>query len=194
MSFPTLTDKRILLGSTSPRRHELLKLIVPDFLYVSPKKVEETYPSDMKAEKVPEYLSRIKAEAYKENLEKDDVLITADTIVIIDGEILGKPIDEEDAVRMIKKLAGRTHNVVTGVTLTSKNKTDSFSELTEVSFGELDENDIRNYVKKFQPLDKAGAYGIQEWIGCIGIKSIKGCFYNVMGLPLHTLATHLRFF
>lgn len=194
MTFPELTDYKILLGSNSPRRRELLSLIAPDFIHITPREVDEVYPSDLDLEKVPEYLSRMKAEAYRKDLKCDELLVTADTVVIIDGEILGKPTDKADACRMLAKLSGRTHRVVTGVTLTSRHVSESFSEITEVTFGELSDSDIQSYVNFFLPLDKAGAYGIQEWIGCVGIKGIKGCFYNVMGLPLHTLTSHLRHF
>ena len=148
------------------------------------------------AEDVPAYLSKLKASAYASDLEANELIITADTVVICDGHIMGKPKDCDEAVAMLRTLAGRTHMVVTGVTLSSLSgrKSDTFSVSTEVTFGPLQDEEISAYVERFRPLDKAGAYGIQEWIGAAAITGIKGSFYNVMGLPLNALYNHLRDF
>lgn len=188
------TGGRILLGSNSPRRRELLQLIVPEFTILPSKDVDETYPADLAPADVPLFLSRLKARAYFPELKPGDIAITADTVVILDGKIMGKPADHAEAIEMLNALSGQTHQVVTGVTLTSLHHQLSFSETTCVEFGHLSPEDIAEYVGIYNPIDKAGAYGIQEWIGCIGIKGIQGCFYNVMGLPLHTLHSHLLSF
>lgn len=184
----------ILLASNSPRRRELLRLIAPDFEIASMHDIDETYPPTLAPADVPLFLSQLKAKAYSSDLKAGDVIITADTVVINHGQILGKPHSEEEAVEMLCSLMGHTHTVVTGVTLTSTDKTDSFAESTEVTFDAIGRYEIEWYVRNYRPMDKAGAYGIQEWIGCVGISAIKGCFYNVMGLPLHTLWQHLRQF
>ena len=193
---PDYADKSVLLASGSPRRRELLHLIVPEFGIAEPREIDEKYPSGLAPEEVPVYLSRLKASAYRDELHKNEVLITADTVVILDGCILGKPHSKDEARDVLRRLCGRTHTVVTGVTLTSlegKNS-DSFSEHTRVTFSELSDSEIDEYVERYRPLDKAGAYGIQEWFGAAGIRGIDGCFYNVMGLPLHALYSHLRHF
>lgn len=174
----------------------MLHYIVPEFEIADSRLAEETYPATLAAEEVPAYLSRQKAMAYADALEPDEVIITADTVVINEGRILGKPADRAEAEAMLRSLAGHTHTVVTGVTLMSEGgkRLDTFTEHTEVSFDDMSEADIAAYVERFKPYDKAGSYGIQEWIGAAFISGIKGCFYNVMGLPLHTLYRHLRRF
>lgn len=184
----------LLLGSQSPRRRELLKMLDLEFRLIEIKNVKEEYPAELEAEKVPEYLSRLKATAYIPELHDDDILITADTVVILDGEIIGKPKDKEDAKKMLSKLSGNVHKVVTGVTLSSSEKTSSFSAHTDVKFAHLTTEEIDFYVEKYSPLDKAGAYGVQEWIGAVGVEGIEGSFYNVMGLPLHRLYRELQRF
>ena len=184
----------LILASKSPRRRELLKMLDLEFKIMDLPGVEETYPSDLPAEKVPEFLSKIKAEAYTSYLNDEDILITADTVVIIDNEIIGKPKDLEDAKKMLSKLSGKQHRVVTGVSLTSTKKSVTFSSVTDVKFAHLSVEDIDFYVEKYKPLDKAGAYGIQEWIGAVGIEGIVGSFYNVMGLPIHALYKQLLLF
>ncbi len=192
--MPSPTNKRILLASNSPRRRELIGMIVPQYHTLVTRKIDESYPQDMPTEAVAPYLSRVKANAYRDIIDDGDVLITADTIVIVNGEILGKPHSIAEASIMLRTLSGNTHRVMTGVTLMSINKSITFAETTEVTFGTLSSNEINEYIKQYNPLDKAGSYGIQEWIGAVGIKSINGCFYNVMGLPLHTLYQHLKSF
>lgn len=190
----TIHHHQLLLASNSPRRKELLGMISPDYKIARIHDIDESYPSDMPHMEIPEYLSKIKAEAYKDQLETGEILITADTMVICDGKMLGKPHSRGEAIDMLTRLKGKTHHVVTGVTLTSIDKSLSFSETTEVTFDHISDSDIEWYVDNYRPFDKAGAYGIQEWIGCIGIKGIKGCFYNVMGLPLNRLYRAFEYF
>lgn len=184
----------LLLASQSPRRRELLKILDRPFQTVVLKDIKEDYPTDLQLEKVPEYLSKLKAAAYVSQLKDDDILITADTVVILNGEIIGKPYDLEDAKRMLHKLSGNTHKVITGVTLTSKKKSVTFSTVTDVTFAHLSDGEINFYVDNYKPLDKAGAYGIQEWIGAVGVAGINGSYYNVMGLPVHRLYNELLLF
>lgn len=183
---------KLLLASNSPRRRELLGLLDIDYEIIAPRDVEEVYPADLPAEEVAPYLSALKASAYAGVPKGDEIIVTADTVVVCDGKILGKPKDREDAVAMLRLLSGKTHKVVTGVTLMSETQTVTFSETTLVTFDTLSDDMIASYVDRYRPFDKAGAYGIQEWIGCVGISAITGCYYNVMGLPLHTLHTHLH--
>lgn len=183
----------LILASASPRRRELLKMITHDFDIASGIEVDETYPDTLPAEEVPVFLSQLKARAYQCRISSDDdILITADTVVIIDGDILGKPASRDEAITMLTRLSGRTHHVVTGVTLTTLHSSESFSQLTQVHFDDISRTDIEHYVDNYRPYDKAGAYGIQEWIGAAAISGIEGSFYNVMGLPVHALLQHLR--
>lgn len=167
-------------------------MIVPEFEIASGIDVDETYPADLPAEQVPVYLSRLKAEAYRSRVGADDVLITADTVVIVDDVILGKPADRTEAVEMLTTLCGRSHVVVTGVTITTATAQESFSQATTVHFDPLLRAEIEHYVDCYRPFDKAGAYGIQEWIGAAAIRGIEGSFYNVMGLPIHQVFLALR--
>lgn len=183
---------RFLLASNSPRRRELLGMILPAFDIAPSREVDETYPAEMPAHEVPVYLSQLKARAYLDMLRPKELIITADTVVINRGEILGKPDGRDGAVEMLRRLAGHTHTVVTGVTLTATDHSESFAEHTEVEFGPLGDDEIVRYVDLYRPYDKAGAYGIQEWIGAVAIRGIRGCYYNVMGLPLHALYNHLK--
>lgn len=189
--FPPLGNCRILLASHSPRRRELLGHLDVEVEILPLKEVSESYPAKINPREVPAYISRKKAHPYICDLTDGEILLTADTVVINRGEVLGKPTDASDAARMLRVLSGHTHEVVTGVTLATNKSMVTFSELTEVDFAPLTLEEIDYYVDTFMPLDKAGAYGIQEWIGYIGIKAIRGDYYNVMGLPLHALYTHL---
>lgn len=184
-----LKNYKVLLGSNSPRRRELLAMMDIPFEVVK-FDVDESYPANLPAAEVPLYLSKLKSKAYRPKLKDGQLLITADTVVICDGKILGKPSNERQAVEMLRTLSGRHHKVVTGVTIATPSSTESFSETTEVEFDNIADDDIKYYVSKYHPLDKAGAYGIQEWIGTVGIKGINGCYYNVMGLP--TTLLHRR--
>ena len=183
--------KRLLLASGSPRRRELTEQLGMEVVRAHLKDVEETYPDTLSAAEVAPYLSRLKAEAYMGEIAPDEVLLTADTVVVDGDRILGKPRDEGEAHAMLRELSGHTHQVITGVTLASDKGMQTFSEVTEVEFAELTDDEISYYVEKYRPLAKAGAYGIQEWIGYIGIKGIKGDYYNVMGLPLRRVYEHL---
>ncbi|MDE6301584.1 MAG: Maf family nucleotide pyrophosphatase [Muribaculaceae bacterium] len=183
---------KIILASGSPRRRELLKMIAPDYVVASGKDVDETYPAELSPELVPAFLSQLKAMPYKADLQPGDILITADTVVILDGRILGKPHSRDEAIEMLMSMQGRTHTVVTGVTLTTPDDSETFSQHTEVIFDSLSLDEVTYYVDNYRPFDKAGAYGIQEWIGAAAITGIRGSFYNVMGLPIHALYKALR--
>lgn len=186
-----LDSKNIILASKSPRRQELLKGLDINFT-IEVREVEELYPSNLAPEEVPVYLASLKAKAFEGDLRKDDVLITSDTIVILGTEILEKPKSPADAERMIAKMSGKTHTVVTGVCISTLNNQIIFSDHTAVTFAELSDEEIDYYVKKYKPFDKAGAYGVQEWIGYIAIEKLEGSYYNVMGLPLHKLYAALK--
>lgn len=189
-----LKGYKLLLASASPRRKELLAMLGLEFDLCSGKDVDESYPEDIETDEIAKFLAQKKADAYVKELASDEIVITADTIVVNDGRVLGKPADEIEAKTMLKSLSGHKHRVITGVAVTSKQKQVSFSVGTDVEFATLDADEIDEYVSVFKPLDKAGAYGIQEWIGCIGVKNINGSYYNVMGLPLHRLYTELKRF
>lgn len=182
----------ILLGSASPRRRELLSTLGLNFTIKTISGIEETYPEDLTPEQVPGYLSRLKASAY--TLTPTQLLITADTVVINDGIVLGKPTDRADAIRMLRSLSAKTHKVVTGVSITTVQKQKSFSVETLVTFDTLSDEEITHYVDTYKPFDKAGSYGIQEWIGCIAVSRIEGSFYNVIGLPVQRLYQELKYF
>ena len=181
---------KIILASNSPRRKELLSGLGLDYEIRTLQGLDESYPEGLTMEEIPQYISRKKAAAY--SLNPDELLITADTIVWLDGEVLGKPADEAEARQMLRKLSGRTHQVVTGVTLTTTNLQHSFASVSQVTFAQLSDAEIDYYVTHYHPLDKAGAYGIQEWIGYIGVKAIEGSYFNVMGLPVQRLYTELK--
>lgn len=182
---------KVLLASNSPRRQELLREMGVDFEVVAKQGIDESYPADMKAKDVPEFLALKKAAAYADIITDDTLLITADTVVILDKEILGKPHSAEEARQMLRRLQNTKHNVISGVALTTATKQVSFSVKTKVTFHALTDEMIAYYVDKYQPLDKAGAYGIQEWIGLIGIDHIEGSYHNVMGLPTQRLFKEL---
>ncbi len=188
-----LKQNNIILASQSPRRKELLSGILPSFS-TQVKAVEEVYPEGLSNSEIATYLSELKAEAFQNSLKDADVVITADTIVCLGNKVLGKPKDKDEAIQMLTKLSGQTHEVITGVTIMSNKNKVSFYDVTEVSFYDLTAQEIAYYVKTNKPFDKAGAYGIQEWIGFVGIKEMKGDYYNVMGLPLHKLYRYLNEF
>jgi septum formation protein len=183
---------QLILASKSPRRQQILRDAGYTF-EVRLADVKEVFPPGLKPEEVPSYLAKLKAEAFK-HVESDEIVITADTVVILDGKILGKPASAAEAFRMIKQLSGRTHKVVTGVCLYNIKNEVVFSDTTEVEFKELTDAEIHYYVDNYKPLDKAGAYGIQEWLGFVGIRSIKGSFFNVMGLPIDLVFDALKKF
>lgn len=187
----SIKNYKLILASASPRRQQLMKDAGFTF-EVWLKNVEEKYPQELHLENVPEYLSKVKASAFREELKADEVLITADTVVCIHDRILGKPADRKEAISMLQELSGNRHLVVTGVSVTTRTEQLSFSSRTDVFFKHLSNEEIEFYVDTYKPFDKAGAYGIQEWIGYIGIERIEGSFYNVMGLPIQKLYETLR--
>jgi septum formation protein len=178
--------KNLILSSKSPRRQLLLKELGWDFT-VKVMEVEEVYPPHLKREEVPLFLAVLKAAAFNDVLTENEILITGDTVVCLDDKIIGKPVDFEDAVRTLKLLSGRKHEVITGMCLKSSQKQKTFHVMTEVYFKPLAEEEILYYIEKYKPYDKAGAYGIQEWIGLIGVEKIHGSHFNVMGLPIKEL-------
>ena len=182
-----LEGRRLILASGSPRRRELLGELGLEFNLGQVADYDESYPATLKIPEIPAYIAEQKSRHFKDKLKKGDILITSDTIVTIDGEILGKPKDKADAVKMLKVLSGRTHQVYTGLCLRSKDKTITLSDGCDVTFEILSDEDIEYYVDEFKPYDKAGAYAIQEWIGLACIKEIKGSVYTVIGLPVQKL-------
>jgi septum formation protein len=186
-----LKEYNVILASASPRRHAFLKSMNIDF-EVRLKPVEEVYPSHLKGTEITDYLSKLKAEAFKEQLNDKDILITSDTIVWLDGKAIEKPKDEDDAFRMIRTLGNKTHEVMTSICLTQTSQQTIVNTTTRVTFKALTDEEIWYYVNTYKPLDKAGAYGIQEWIGAIGITNIEGSYNNVVGLPTHLLYETLK--
>lgn len=186
-----LKHKKIILASNSPRRKELLAGLELEFeVRIHP--VEETIPKDMPAEYVASYLSKLKANAFASSLRKDEILITSDTVVIANSRVLGKPETEQEAFQMIKSLSGSTHKVMTAVTLTELDRQVTIEDETSVSFRFLDEEEINHYIRVYKPYDKAGSYGIQEWIGFVGVSKIEGSYFNVVGFPLHLVYEQLK--
>lgn len=184
---------KLILGSKSPRRQELVKHITTN-IEIRLQDVDETYSDDHPKEHVPSYLAELKAQALKHTLAENEILLTSDTIVLLNGEILGKPSDKEDAFKMLKKISGKKHTVLSACHLTSLNHDVTFTVATDVYFHPLTDEQIWYYLNHFNPLDKAGSYGIQDWIGVIGVQKIDGCFYNVMGLPVSELHLQLQKF
>jgi len=190
--LPNLDKYTVILASNSPRRHELLTGLGIDYSIKVLPDIEETYPSSMPAAEIPCHLSRQKAAAYSSEMRKDELIITADTIVSCQGTVLGKPTDIVEAKEMLHFLSGKKHEVITGVSLTTTTFQQTFSATTTVYFDALSDEVIDYYVNNFRPFDKAGAYGIQEWIGYMGIKRIEGSYFNVMGLPVQQLFQVLK--
>lgn len=185
-------NRPLILASKSPRRQQLLKEAGFHFSIIT-KEVDESYPDDLPATDVAAYLSRKKADAFIDDLE-DSVLITADTTVKVDTEILNKPANYKEAEKMLETLSGRSHEVITGFTIKDRFKQITRTQVTRVSFKTLSEEEIAYYISRFEPYDKAGSYGIQEWIGMIGIERIEGCYFNVVGLPIHSVYVELEAF
>lgn len=188
-----LKGKKIILASKSPRRHELLRGLELDF-EVRTKDVDESFPDTLKAEKIPLYLAKIKADAFLPELKIDEVLITADTVVWIHDHVLNKAADKDEAIQMLSELSGNTHSVYTAVCISSIEKQLCFYDQTEVQFSELSPEEIEHYVDVYKPYDKAGSYGAQDWIGYVAIRSLKGSYFNVMGLPVDILYRELKNF
>lgn len=185
---------KLVLASNSPRRRELLAGLGLDFQVRVLPNIDESYPATLKATETAEYIANKKAAAYRRLMADDELIITADTVVIVGDEVLGKPADDQEARLMLQKLSGRSHQVITGVCLTTISRQTSFSVTTDVTFKPLADDEINYYIKKCQPFDKAGAYGIQEWIGYIGCTGLRGSYYNVMGLPVQRIYTELQQF
>lgn len=189
-----INGKKIILGSNSPRRRELLAGLNIPFVVDTRNTFEESIPDNVAAEQIPSLMSEGKSLGFWRQLEEDEILITSDTLVLCDDKPLGKPTDREDAVRMLKILSDREHHVITAVTFRDKDKTETVADTTAVRFKSLDDDEIAYYLDTFKPYDKAGAYGVQEWIGYIAISGINGSFYNVMGLPVHLVYEVLKRF
>ena len=183
---------KLILASNSPRRKELLAgLDIPFKVHVLPG-IDESYPDDLPVTKVAEFIAKEKAAPYLSLIDDDEIVLTADTIVVLDGFIFGKPKDEAEAADMLRMLSGKTHQVITGVCLTSLQRQRAFSVCSDVTFKALSDEEIDYYVKTYRPLDKAGAYGIQEWIGYIGVTALNGSYFNVMGLPVQRIYQELK--
>jgi len=187
-----LSKYKIILASNSPRRQELLAGLDINFEVKTIPDIDESYPETLKKEEIPVFVAKQKSLAYQKYLEENTLLITADTIVWLDGNIYGKPENEQEAKEMLRILSGKTHEVITGVCLTGMKKQKTFYVSSQVKFAVLKEEEIDYYVKKYKPYDKAGAYGVQEWIGYIGVEKLEGSFYNVMGLPVRVLYSYLK--
>ena len=187
-----ISQYHILLASNSPRRRELLGGLGVEYEVVSLPEIDESYPPTLQGVEIPTYIAARKAEAYSQWMKDDTLLITADTIVWLDGKVYGKPADAQDACKMLRELSGKTHTVITGMALTTCDKQRTFAVESYVTFAQLDEAEIEYYVSKYKPFDKAGAYGIQEWIGYIGVTALEGSYFNVMGLPVQRLYQELK--
>lgn len=183
---------KIILASNSPRRRELLAGLGYPYEVRVLDGIDESYPETLRGSEVAAYISRVKANAYRTTMADDELVITADTIVCLDEKVLGKPADEAEAVAMIRSLSGHNHQVYTGVTIVTAEESSTFVSRTDVTFAALTEEEIQHYVTRYRPMDKAGAYGIQEWIGYIGVERIEGSYFNVMGLPVQRLYTELK--
>jgi len=191
MIFDNLRRYRIILASNSPRRRELLAGLGIDFEVKVLPDIEESYPADLPVGEIAGYIAREKAAAYLAVMADDELVITADTVVIVDDEVMGKPADAADACRMLHRLSNRTHQVTTGVCLTTKAAQKCFSVTTDVTFKQLSNDEVSYYVSRYRPFDKAGAYGIQEWIGYVGVTALSGSYFNVMGLPVQRIYSEL---
>ena len=191
-SFRLVADYKVILASNSPRRKELLGGLGIDFEVRTLQDIDESYPDTLRGEEIPMYISGKKAEAYKRTMADDEMIITADTIVYDNGQVLGKPKNRGEAVQMLKGLSGHAHEVITGVSIVTKKKTVQFASTSKVTFAALTDEEIAYYVDTYKPYDKAGAYGIQEWIGYVAVTRIEGSYFNVMGLPIQKLYSELK--
>lgn len=189
-----LKKYKIILASNSPRRKELLGGLGIVYEVKTMPDIDESYPEGLGCEEIPMYIARAKADAYLSTMDNNELIITADTIVWLNGLVMGKPKDETEACDMLRRLSGHTHQVVTGVCITTRNKQKCFATVTDVTFAQLSDEEIKHYVTHYKPMDKAGAYGIQEWIGFVGVQSISGSYFNVVGLPIQRLYSELKEF
>ena len=190
--FMLKLNYQIILASNSPRRKELLSGLGLNYEVRTLPGIDESYPDTLQGEEIPVYISSKKASAYLDTLKDNELLIPADTIVWLDGRVLGKPADEKEACQMLRDLSGKTHQVITGVTLATTTFQKSFASVSQVTFAPLSEEEISYYVNHYHPMDKAGSYGVQEWIGFIGVERIEGSYFNVMGLPVQRLYRELK--
>ncbi len=194
MMLDNLNKYQIVLASNSPRRKELLQRMGVNFKVRTLFGIDESFPDSLRGEDIVRYISRNKAEAYRSSMAENELLITADTIVYLDGEVMGKPKSAEQAKEMLHKLSGKTHQVITGVTIVTAQRTENFGVTSQVKFAILTDDEINFYVDNYLPFDKAGAYGIQEWIGIVAVEEIKGSYFNVVGLPVQRLYQKLKTF
>ncbi len=186
-----LNGKHLILASGSPRRQNFFRALELDF-EIRVKAVDEVFPEHLKGHEISDYLAKLKASAFDGDLGPDDILVTSDTIVWLDGEAINKPKDSEDAKRMIRRLSGRTHEVITSVCFKTASEEKIINNISKVTFIELSDEEIDYYVTNFKPMDKAGAYGIQDWIGYVAVSRIEGSYFNVMGLPVHAVYETLK--
>lgn len=189
-----LKKYNIVLASNSPRRKELLQRMGVNFKVRTLFGIDESYPDSLRGEDIVRYISRNKAQAYRSSMAPNELLITADTIVYVEGEVMGKPKTAEQAKEMLHKLSGKSHQVITGVTIVTADRTEDFGVTSQVKFAEITDKEINFYVDNYLPFDKAGAYGIQEWIGIVAVEEIKGSYFNVVGLPVQRLYQKLKTF
>ena len=189
-----LKKYNVVLASNSPRRKELLQRLGIPFKVRTLLGIDESYPDTLRGEDIVRYISRNKANAYRSSMGPDELLITADTIVYLQGEVMGKPHDADDARRMLRALAGQVHQVITGVTIITANDMENFAVTSQVKFSDLSDDEINYYVDRYLPLDKAGSYGIQEWIGLVAVEELRGSYFNVVGLPIQRLYQALKRF
>lgn len=189
-----LKKYNIVLASNSPRRKELLQRMGVNFKVRTLFGIDESYPDSLRGEDIVRYISRNKAQAYRSSMAPNELLITADTIVYVEGEVMGKPKTAEQAKEMLHKLSGKSHQVITGVTIVTTDRTEDFGVTSQVKFAEITDEEINFYVDNYLPFDKAGAYGIQEWIGIVAVEEIKGSYFNVVGLPVQRLYQKLKTF
>ena len=194
MLLNKIKNYRLILATQSPRRHFLMKEAGFDFEIIVPEGIDEIYPKTVVNEEIPVYLAELKANWFKGKLKNKEIVITADTVVLLEDKVLGKPESATNAFEMLKLLSGKTHEVATGVCFTSINKQKSFVAISKVHFREFSDEEILYYIEKYKPFDKAGSYGAQEWIGYIGIEHIEGSYFNVMGLPIQMLYAELEKF
>ena len=187
-----LKKYNLILASGSPRRQQFLKDLKLDFT-IDVREIEEVYPEELKGHEITDFLAELKASAFK-SLNENDILITSDTIVWMENNAIGKPKDRNDAIKIFKKLSGKKHQVITSICIKTSNKTNIINDTTDVYFKVLSDEEIEFYIDNFHPYDKAGGYGIQDWIGYIGVEKIEGSYFNVMGLPVHKLYTELSKF
>lgn len=192
--FDNFKKYNIVLASNSPRRKELLQRMGVNFKVRTLFGIDESYPDSLRGEDIVRYISRNKAQAYRSSMAPNELLITADTIVYVEGEVMGKPKTAEQAKEMLHKLSGKSHQVITGVTIVTADRTEDFGVTSQVKFAEITDEEINFYVDNYLPFDKAGAYGIQEWIGIVAVEEIKGSYFNVVGLPVQRLYQKLKTF